>query len=71
MCGITDNNDGAYDLYIGSDAEIYSKNLQSIFNGMSGVQTISFNNLNTSETTDMKYTFEGCTSLINLDLSTN
>lgn len=57
------------DLYIGSEWDIYSKNLQNAFNGMSGVQTISFGNFNTSEVTSMYYMFADCSSLSSLDVT--
>lgn len=62
---ITDGND----LYIGSEWGIYSKNLKTAFKEMSGVQTISFDNLNTSEATSMYYMFYGCSGLTSLDVS--
>lgn len=65
---ITDNGDDTYNLYIGSVYEIYSKNLNSIFKGMIGVQNINFNNLNTTETTDFECAFYE-TALRTLDLS--
>ncbi len=62
---ITSDND----LYIGSEWNIYSKNLKNAFYGMSGVQSISFDNLNTSEATSMYYMFRNCSSLTSLDVS--
>ena len=57
------------DLYIGSDWNIYGKDLTQIFNNMSGIKTISFGNFNTSEATTMYYMFKGCSGLTSLDVS--
>ena len=57
------------DLYIGSEWNIYSKNLDCTFHGMSGIETIAFGNLNTSECTNMHYMFKDCSGLISLDVS--
>lgn len=57
------------DLYIGSEWNIYSKDLDSTFHGMSGILTISFGNLNTSECTNMHYMFKDCSELTSLDVS--
>lgn len=57
------------DLYIGSEFSIYSKSLAYSFNGMSAVQNISFNNLNTSEAISMHSMFKDCMQLESLDLS--
>ena len=58
-----------YDLYIGSEKNIYTKNFSYAFRGMSGIEKIEFNNLNTSENTSLKYTFDNCKSLTTLDVS--
>ena len=55
------------DLYIGSEWNIYSKNLDCTFHGMSGIQTITFGNFNTSECTNMHYMFKDCSGLTSLD----
>lgn len=66
---ITDNGDGTYNLYIGSIYDIYTKNMENAFGYMYGLQTINFDNLNTSESTSFNYTF--CeTKVTHLDLST-
>ena len=57
------------DLYIGSEWNIYSKNLDCTFYGMTGIKSIVFGNLNTSECTNMHYMFRNCSGLISLDLS--
>ena len=57
------------DLYIGSEWNIYSKNLDCTFHGMSGIQTIAFGNFNTSECTNMHYMFKDCSGLTSLDVS--
>lgn len=61
--------DSNYTLYIGSDWNIYGKNLSYIFNQMSEIRTISFNNLNTSESTNMSYMFYGLKYITELNLS--
>ena len=66
---IIDNGDTTYNLYIGSIYDIYTKNLESAFAYMYGLQTIDFKNLNTSESTSFNYTFYK-TEITNLDLST-
>lgn len=58
------------DLYIGSDWHIYSKDFQQFFSGMSGVKSIFFGNLNTSESISMYSSFKNCSGLTELDLST-
>ena len=64
---------GFYDLYIGSNEKIYAPNLQNFFSDMLGLQNISFDNLDTSTTTNMKAMFGGALenkmSLTTLDLS--
>ena len=57
------------DLYIGSEWNIYAKQLTEAFRNMTNVKVISFGNLNTSETTTMYYMFNGCSSLTSLDVS--
>lgn len=66
---LTDNNDGTYNLYIGSIYDIYTKNFESAFAYMYGLRTINFKNLNTSESTSFNYTFYK-TEITHLDLST-
>lgn len=58
-----------YSLYIGSIYDIYSKNMESAFAYMYGLERINFENLDTSESTSFNYTFFK-TEIANLDLST-
>ncbi len=62
------------DLYIGSESEIYAKDLSWAFSSMPNLKNIDFSNLNTSETTDMSNMFDanimqGRLSYSALDLS--
>ena len=66
---IEDNGNGTYNLYVGSIYDIYTKNFESAFAYMYGLQYINFENLNTSESTAFNYTFYK-TKIYNLDLST-
>ena len=59
-----------YDLYIGSEKNIYTKNFAYAFYGMTGIEKIQFSNLNTSENTSLFYTFDSCSKLKTLDLRT-
>ena len=61
--------DSNYNLYIGSDSTIYSKDLQYAFYNMNAVTNITFNNLNTSECNNMNLMFGANASLLKLDLS--
>ena len=61
--------DTEYNLYIGSEWKIYSKDLSYAFYNMSGVESIIFDNLNTSETTSMNSLFFGLSKITNLNLS--
>ena len=60
---------GYYDLYIGAEKKIYAENFQYLFAGLSGLTSISFDNLDTSMVTNMSYMFEDCRGLTSLDLS--
>ena len=51
------SSDGYYDLYIGSKKEIYAKDLSNFFLNMTKVDSISFDNLNTIQTTTMRDMF--------------
>ncbi|MBQ9072132.1 MAG: BspA family leucine-rich repeat surface protein, partial [Bacilli bacterium] len=62
--------DTNYNLYIGSEWDIYSKDLSYAFQNMSGVTNITFKNLNTSEATTMRNMFYGMSGLTSLDVST-
>lgn len=66
---IITNGDTAYDLYIGSVYDIYTKNFEYAFSDMTGLRNILFENLNTSESTSFAYTFYR-TKITALDLST-
>ncbi len=57
-----------YNLYIGSESEIYVKDLTEAF-AYTSLETITFDNLNTSETTDMSFMFAEYQGT-ELDLST-
>ena len=61
--------DENYNLYIGSDWDIYAKDLSNAFYGMSGMTNILFNNLNTSENTNFNKTFYDVSSLSSMDIS--
>ena len=64
---------GFYDLYIGSTEVIYARSLKFLFKDMTGLETVKFDNLNTSLTTTMRGMFgtneEEGMALTNLDLS--
>ena len=65
------STNGYYDLYIGSKEEIYIKNFQTFFMDMKEVDSISFDNLNTIQTTSMNYLFFRMgynSSILKLDL---
>ena len=73
---IDESGNKLYDLYIGSKERIYAKDLGSFFSGTTALETISFNNLDTSLTTRLgkgnsSYygMFENCKSLTDLDVS--
>ena len=66
---ITANDDATYNLYIGSVYDIYTKNFGSAFKNMTGIKSITFENLDTSESTSFAYTFYK-TQIEQLDLST-
>ena len=65
-----DDDTSKYDLYIGSEENIYTKNFAYAFYGMSGIEKIQFSNLNTSENTSLASTFVMCSKLKTLDLRT-
>ena len=68
--GTTDGNGNRYyDLYIGSKEKVYARSLRSFFNGMTALENIIFDNLDTSLTTNISEMFYGGSSLISLDLS--
>ncbi len=48
-----------YDLYIGSNSEIYVKDLSQTFYQMTNLEKVDLGNLNTSETTKMSNMFSG------------
>lgn len=66
---VMSNADGTYHLYIGSIYDIYARNMGKAFYKMTGLRTINFKNLNTSESTSFAYTFYD-TGVETLDLST-
>lgn len=63
------DNSTNYNLYIGSDWNIYSKDLSKAFYNMTSVTNIYFDNLNTSDCTSMYYMFHSAKSLIEVDLN--
>lgn len=70
--GVADTNSSGktlYSLYIGSIYDIYSQNMESAFAYMYGLESINFENLDTSESTSFNYTFYK-TEITHLDLST-
>ena len=59
-----------YILYIGSDKEIYAPSYSGyLFYNFCDLQTITFNNFNTSSVTNMRGMFMECKSLISLNLN--
>ena len=61
---------GYYDVIILSDALISTNtNASNMFNGLTGVKSISFNNFTTLKATDMKYMFYDCSALTTLNLT--
>ena len=58
-----------YKLYIGANEKIYGKTLYRLFYGMKRLKNLNFSNLDTSDTENMASMFNGCSSLISLDLS--
>ena len=58
-----------YDLYIGSEREIYTKDFSAMFMEMSNLEKVEFSNLNTSENTSFTSTFYNCKKLETIDLS--
>jgi len=66
---ITANENGKYDLFIGSIYDIYTKNFESAFSNMTGIKTINFENLDTSESVSFAYTFYN-TQVTHLNLET-
>ena len=65
----TDNNE-LYELTFISEDNIYAnKNSQYLFNYLTNLKTIEFDNFYTSQVTSMKYMFYNCSSLTTLDVS--
>ena len=58
-----------YKLYITSAYKIYAQRLSSAFSKMTALQTIRFDNIDTSGTITMNSMFNKCSSLTSLDLS--
>ena len=65
------SNNVLYNLYIASDAPIFAPfNCASLFGNFTSLVTIDFNsNFNTSNVTNMVGMFQGCTSIVSLDLN--
>ena len=61
--------DSNYNLYIGSKLTIYTKDFSYAFYNMTGVENFYFDNLNTSEMSNMERTFYLCSSLKQLNVS--
>jgi len=57
------------DVYILSDIEIMAISCYNMFNDLSSLTSIKFNNFNTSNVALMGYMFWGCSELTSLDLS--
>ena len=49
------SNQSNYDLYIGSNYAIYTKNLKNMFAQLQNVESVDMNNLHTEECTNMSY----------------
>ncbi len=65
----TDNNE-LYELTFISEDDIYTnKNSQYLFNYLTNLKTIEFDNFDTSQVTSMESMFSGCSALTTLDLS--
>ena len=64
-----DDSSGMFNLYIGSVYDIYTLNFEHAFSYMTGLKTITFENLNTSLSTSFSHTFYR-TKVTSLDLST-
>ena len=68
--GTTDGEGNSYyNLYIGSNEKIYNKDFSLFFYTLSSLESVTFDNLDTTLTTTMGSMFESCTSLVSLDLS--
>lgn len=64
------NNNGLYDVYIGSsNGTTIISNGNSLFYKLTEVTSINLANIDTSEVTDMYIMFSGCSKLATLDLS--
>ena len=63
------NGQTKYILHVGSQGITYITNANSLFSGWQNVETIEFNNVDTSLVTSMENMFLNCSSLSNLDLS--
>ena len=65
------SNNVLYNLYIASDAPIFAPaDCASLFKDFTSLVTIDFNsNFNTSNVTNMVGMFQGCTSIVSLDLN--
>ena len=60
---------GKYVLYVASVDKIYLSTGGVLFCGWQNLKTINFNNIDTSQVTNMSDMFSGCRSLTNLDVS--
>lgn len=70
MAWVVENeNSGYYDLYIGSNREIYARDLTAFFAEMTALENIEFDNLDTSLTTIMGNMFMDTKNLTSVDLS--
>ncbi len=67
---VNNEDNTMYDLYIGSKNRIYTKNLNSAFMNFTNMESITFDNLDTSEVTSMNSMFSGDSKLKAIDVST-
>ena len=58
-----------YKLYITSAYKIYAQSLSNVFDGMTALTNIVFDNFDTSNVTDMGAMFQGCSSLTSINVS--
>ncbi len=71
----TNEHNGEYNFYIGSESKIYAEYLNIVFAYMNKLQSVDFSNLDTSETISMEGMFDmgpyfyGDGSMVDLDLS--
>lgn len=64
-----EDEDGNYDITIGSEGKIYASSGYYLFAYLTNATSLDLTNFNTSNVTNMYYMFAGCSSLTTLDLS--